>query len=96
LIAKSQTAAVQAASSGGFFPCLLLSGFVYPLSNIPFPLSLVSYLVPARYYIDVSRNTFMRGTGWEVLIQDSLPLAGFVVALMGICWFLLKDMRLKD
>lgn len=96
LLTRSQTAAVQATSSGGFFPSLLLSGFVYPLSNIPFPLSLLSYLVPARYYIDVTRDTFMRGTGWQVVTRDVVPLCGFACLLLFLCWWQLRDMRLKD
>jgi ABC-2 type transport system permease protein len=41
-----------------------LSGFIYPLSNIPFPLSLVPNIIPARYYITITRDAFVRGTGW--------------------------------
>lgn len=96
LLTRNQTAAVQATSSGGFFPSLLLSGFVYPLSNIPFPLSLLSYVVPARYYIDATRDAFMRGTQWDVVHRDLLPLTAFVVVLFFWCWWLLRDMRMKD
>ena len=96
LLTNSQTTAVQATSSGGFFSCLLLSGYVYPLANIPFPLSLISYLVPARYFIHVSRDTFIRGAGWEVIGPDLLALAIFALALFGMCWWRLKDMRLRD
>jgi len=96
LITNSQTTAVQATSSGGFFSCMLLSGYVYPLSNIPFPLSLVSYLVPGRYYIHVSRDSFIRGAGWQVIGQDFIVLILFAAALFGLCWWRLKDMRLKD
>jgi ABC-2 type transport system permease protein len=60
----SQNAAVQGVSLIGFLTALLLSGFIYPVSNIPFPLSLVSAIVPARYFILISRDAFVRGTGW--------------------------------
>jgi len=61
---STQSAAVQAVATVGFLTALLLSGFIYPLSNIPFPLSLLTHLIPARYYIEVTRDGFLRGTGW--------------------------------
>lgn len=62
--ASNQNAAIQVVSLIGFLTALLLSGFIYPLSNIPFPLSLVSNIVPARYYIEITRDAYVRGTGW--------------------------------
>jgi ABC-2 type transport system permease protein len=63
--ASNQTAAVQEVALVGFLSALLLSGFIYPISNIPFPLSLISNVVPARYYILIIRDAFVRGTGWS-------------------------------
>jgi len=94
--ASSQTTAVQATSTGGFFPCLLLSGFVYPINNIPFPLSLFSMVVPARYFIELSRDSFVRGTGWPAVWQDPLILSLFVFLLIFASWFGLRRMQLKD
>jgi len=62
--APNQTAAVQGTAILGFLTAFLLSGFIYPLSNIPFPISLLSNLIPARYYLLVTRDAFVRGTGW--------------------------------
>lgn len=61
---NNQNAAIQGVSLVGFLTALLLSGFIYPLSNIPFPLSLVSNIIPARYYIEITRDAYVRGTGW--------------------------------
>ncbi len=62
--ASDRSVAVQGVATAGFLLALLLSGFIYPLSNIPFPLSLVTNIVPARYFIEISRDAFVRGTGW--------------------------------
>ncbi|MFB2838262.1 ABC transporter permease [Floridanema evergladense] len=62
--ASNQNAAVQGVAFAGFTTALLLSGFIYPLTNIPFPLSLISNVIPARYYIELSRDAFVRGSGW--------------------------------
>lgn len=62
--AGNQTGAVQGTAIAGFLTALLLSGFIYRLENIPFPLSLVSNIIPARYFILITRDAFVRGTGW--------------------------------
>lgn len=94
--ANSQTVAVQATSTLGFFPCLLLSGFVYPIDNIPFPLSLFSLIVPARYYIELCRDAFIRGTGWAAVWTEIIALVTFVVVLAALSWFGTRKMQLKD
>jgi ABC-2 type transport system permease protein len=94
--ASSQTTAVQATSSAGFFPCLLLSGFVYPISNIPFPLSLVSIIVPARYYIELTRDAFVRGTGWPAVWHVPLVLLAFCCVLLALSWISIRRMQVKD
>ncbi|MBW4513000.1 MAG: ABC transporter permease [Scytonematopsis contorta HA4267-MV1] len=79
---SNQNAAVQGVSLVGFITSLLLSGFIYPLNNIPFPLSLVSNVVPARYYIDITRDVFVRGTGWTSVWFDFIMLI-----LVGLVFF---------
>jgi ABC-2 type transport system permease protein len=62
--AHNQMAAIQIVANIGFLTTMLLSGFIYPLRNIVWPLSLVSYIVPAMYYVLVCRNAFVRGGDW--------------------------------
>ncbi len=94
LRASSQVVAVQAASTAGFFPALLLSGFVYPISNIPFPLSVFSWVVPARYYMEVTRDTFVRGAGWSAIWFDPLILLGFTLLLFIATWLKMRRMQM--
>ncbi|PSB25427.1 ABC transporter permease [Stenomitos frigidus] len=87
--AESQAEAVQGASLIGFITSLLLSGFIYPLNNIPFPLSLIPNVVPARYFIDITRDAFVRGTGWagvwfSLLMLIVLGLFFFTVSRKGL------------
>ena len=79
---NEQNAAVQAVALVGFLTALLLSGFIYPLSNIPFPLSLISNIVPARYYIVITRDAFVRGTGWA-----GVWWAPVMILLIGLLFF---------
>ncbi len=94
--ASNQTAAVQGTAIAGFLTAFLLSGFIYRLENIPFPLSLISNIIPARYYIVVTRDAFVRGTGWAGVWY--VPL---IVGLIGFLIFMaatrnLKRMQLPD
>lgn len=94
--ANNQNAAVQVVALIGFLTALLLSGFIYPLSNIPFPLSLVSNIVPARYYIEITRDAYVRGTGWagvwsSIIVLIILGLILFNVARRGLSKMQLSD-----
>ena len=93
--ANSQTTAVQGVSSLGFFTCFLLSGFVYPLANIPYPLNLLSYLVPSRYFIEVSRDAFERGLGGVNILLDFVALVLFSMLFFFIEWSAWRRMQFK-
>jgi len=61
---NTQSSAVQAVATGGFTTALLLSGYLYPVRNIVFPLSFITTLVPARWFVQLSRDSFVRGASW--------------------------------
>lgn len=94
--ASSQTVAVQTTSTGGFFPTLLLSGFVYPTSNVPFPLNLVSYLVPAKYYIELMRYQLIKQLPLSMATGKVAILVLFLMVLFVLTWRPLRRMQLKD
>jgi len=96
VLSRAETIAVQATASGGFFPALLLSGFVYPIDNIPFPLSLACLAVPARYYIQVCRDTLLRGAGWRELWYEPVVLALFSAALFTGAWCGMRRMQVRS
>ncbi|MBD2534581.1 ABC transporter permease [Nostoc flagelliforme FACHB-838] len=79
----TQSEATQKVLSIGYLTALLLSGFIYPVSNIPFPLSLIANIIPVRYYIELNRNAFVRGGGWSCVWF--IPL---VLALLGLLLFI--------
>ena len=93
---STQSAAVQAVATLGFLTAYLLSGFIYPVDNIPFPLSLVSYIVPARYYIQLTRDAFVRGTGWPGVWHVPLLLFLFCLFLLNAARRLLWRMQLPE
>ncbi len=92
--ANNRSVAVQGVASAGFLLALLLSGFIYPLSNIPFPLSLVTNIVPARYFIEISRDAFVRGTGWVGVWTAHLCLAALALVLFNLARRVMSRMQL--
>ena len=74
IVLKSQVLANQIAIVAGFLPTLLLSGFVFAIENMPLPLQIITYIVPARYFIAILRGIYLKGIGLEILWADALFL----------------------
>ena len=73
---RSQLLATQVSMVATFLPAFLLSGFMFSIEVMPAPLRLLTYLVPARYFLVVTRGIFLKGVGVEVLrVQGRLMLA---------------------
>jgi ABC-2 type transport system permease protein len=94
--ASTQIVAFQGVTTIGFLTASFLTGFIYPLSNIPFPLSLVSNFVPARYYIELTRDAFIRGGGWASVWSDVLVLVWLGLLLFTAAWRGLRRMQLPN
>lgn len=91
----NQVAAIQAVMMGGFLFTFLLSGLLFPLSNVPQSLRWLSYLVWARYYIEVVRDALLQGGGWPAVWWKVLAIAGIGSAFFGIAWRRMRAMRLE-
>ena len=91
----NQAAAIQAVQNVCFLLAFLLSGFVFPISNIPSWLRWVSDLVPARYFIEVSRDVFVRGGGWSATWHVPLVLAILSAVFIGRAWMSLRKMQIE-
>ncbi|MBE8966694.1 ABC transporter permease [Nostocales cyanobacterium LEGE 12452] len=94
--ATNEIAAIQAVIIIGFLTSMLLSGFIYPLRNIPFPLNLISNILPARYYIEISRDAYVRGSGWRGVWFAILILVFLGLLIFNIAKNKLKKMQLSD
>ncbi len=62
-------------------PAVLLSGFMFPIENMPWIIQQVSYLIPYRYFLEIARGIFLRGVGLEVLWPQAVALAVFGAVL---------------
>ncbi|MEZ4585487.1 MAG: ABC transporter permease [Gemmatimonadales bacterium] len=74
---RSQLLATQVAMVLTFLPAFLLSGFMYAVDIMPRPLQAITYLVPARYFLVVTRGIFLKGVGIEVLRTQGLLMIAF-------------------
>ena len=77
---KSQLLATQVAMIVSYLPSLLLSGFMFAISSMPAPLRAITYLIPARYFLVVTRGIFLKGVGMEVLRGEAALMALFAAA----------------
>lgn len=62
-------------------PAVLLSGFMFPIKNMPWVIQQVAWLIPYRYFLEIVRGIFLRGVGLEVLWPQTLALTIFGVVL---------------
>jgi ABC-2 type transport system permease protein len=66
-----------------FMPAFMLSGFAFPIRNMPPLVQAVSYLNPLRYFMEIVRGLFLKGTGMGVLWPQMAALFAFGVAILG-------------
>jgi ABC-2 type transport system permease protein len=91
----NQAAAIQAAQLGGFLTSFLLSGYLFPVMNIPQPLRFLSNLVPMRYYLEVIRDAFLRGGGWPAIWYAPIALSLLGAFFFWRAWSVMKEMQVK-
>ncbi len=82
IVTRSQLLASQLAMILTFLPAFLLSGFIYPIDNMPAPIRAVTYLIPARYFIELLRGIFLKGVGIRVLALDFTLLVIFAALML--------------
>jgi ABC-2 type transport system permease protein len=83
---RSQFVAAQTSIVAGFLPAFFLSGLLFDLGSTPWPIQVISHIVPARYFVSASHTLFLAGDVWDVLWPDALALAVMATVLIGIAW----------
>lgn len=79
---KSQMLSTQASIMTTMLPSMLLSGFMYPIENMPRLLQVISAVIPARYFIGALRGILLKGNGIAELWPEALCLAGFALLML--------------
>jgi len=81
-VTRSQFVASQLALVVSFLPAMMLSGFLFDLRSAPVAVRLISYLMPARYYVSLLQTLFLAGNIWSVVIPNALVLAVIAAVLL--------------
>lgn len=84
VITRNQMVATQMSTMTSMLPSMLLSGFMFPIANMPWLLRVVSHIVPARYYIAILRGVLLKGNGFADLWGDLAMLAAFAAVMIGV------------
>jgi len=77
---KNQLVASQLTMLVTFMPAFMLSGFLFDLRSVPLAVQLITYLLPARYYVALLQSVFLAGNVWSVIVPNALALAGMAAA----------------
>jgi ABC-2 type transport system permease protein len=84
-VTKNQFVASQIATLAGFLPTFLLSGFIFEIGSMPWPIQAITYAVPARYLIPSLQTVFLAGDQWALILPNIAIMLGF-----GAFFFLLS------
>jgi ABC-2 type transport system permease protein len=89
-ISRSQQQAMLIAQFFFFMPFMFLSGFAFPIANMPPLIQYATYFIPLRYFLDIVRGIFLKGTGLAELWPQTLALTG-----LGAIIFTLSVLRFR-
>jgi ABC-2 type transport system permease protein len=89
-LAETQQVAFQLALLTSYLPTLMLSGFIFPISSMPSALQVVTYIVPARYFLVALRGIVLKGVGIEVFWRDMVALVVFTTVIVALATLRLK------
>jgi ABC-2 type transport system permease protein len=65
-------------------PMIYLSGFIFPIENMPAVIQPVTYLMPLTYFLEIVRGIFLKGIGLDLLWPQALALAAWGTAMLSM------------
>jgi ABC-2 type transport system permease protein len=90
-ISKTQQQAMMISIFALMMPMIFLSGFAFPIENMPQSIQYLSYIVPLRYFIEIIRGVVLKGLGFS-----DFWLNAVILLLMGVTILLLSSLRFKS
>lgn len=93
-VTNSQLVAMFLSMVGLMLPTLILSGFMFPIENMPKPLQIFSHVVPARWYYIIAQGVLIKGLGIAMVWKEILVLLGMTLLFLVIS-IRRFDLRLK-
>jgi ABC-2 type transport system permease protein len=81
---RSQQTAMLISMMGMMLPTLLLTGFMFPLENMPLIFRIISHALPSRYYYAIIKSIMLKGLGFSYVWKETLILVGMSIILLTI------------
>lgn len=81
-LARNQLVAYQVSIVTGFLPAYILSGFLFEITSMPIVIQWITYLIPARYFVQCLQTLFLVGNVWDLIFFNMIPLI-----LVGLVFF---------
>ena len=81
-VSKSQQVAMFISMFALLLPTMLLSGFIFPIENMPLALQYLSYLMPPRFFIVIIKNIMLKGTSFMFVWKETLIILGFTIVFL--------------
>ncbi len=83
-LVQNQQQAMMGAALALMMPMILLSGLIFPIENMPPVMQVITYAIPLRYYAEIIRGVFLRGSGLAVLWPQAVTLLGMGLAILTV------------
>lgn len=83
-VTDSQQSAMLISLMGMLIPTMLLTGFLFPLENMPIPLQVVANVIPSKWYYIIVKSIMIKGLGISAIWKETLILAGMTLVLLFI------------
>jgi ABC-2 type transport system permease protein len=83
-VVKSQQMAMFISAFALMLPTILLSGFIFPIKNMPEILQWLTYILPPRYFITIIRSVMLKGIGLTEIWKETLVLLGMTTFFIGV------------
>jgi ABC-2 type transport system permease protein len=85
-VIRVQFVAAQISIVAGYLPALFLSGLLFDLESTPRVIQIISYILPAKYFVTISHTLFMTGNVWPLLLPNALALAFMATLFIGLAY----------
>jgi ABC-2 type transport system permease protein len=80
----TQQAAMFASLIGMLMPTIMLSGFMFPIENMPWPLQLISHIAPSRWYYIIVKDVMIKGAGFSSVWKETLILLAMTIVFLTV------------
>ena len=69
---------------GMFLPTVMLSGFMFPIENMPLPLRVIAQVVPSKWFYSIVQSIMIKGSGFASIMKETMILAGMTIFLLAL------------